>query len=500
MRHERLCCDCERISVHIEAVENAIFDCPFTKCPSAKIARTRKSQTARIDPKGTEGVAVTRGTSVTDIRSSAYEAYVSGLTFCHSLRRALRRAIRRGRRRLHFFNSVLCIIFSIDGQTDMAKKATKNLDTKLAQEFSDAFSVEAAQEVFARAHSERLAATRTLLLRFCHAGGASESSVSGSLESLTDSPHTFTRAVPQVLLFEGGTEEERQALALWWSAVQHCSNIHQHGSPCGQCTACLHIATRMHTEVFAFDGRISNAEDEKNPGPVRALNKDNTEELKLRLGDSTRDEGKRVVIMSGIEGKRSAAANALLKVLEEPSLTTIFILLAPQREQLLPTLVSRSWVITLPWPCARTLSQDFLPWEYAIANFLSGKRATEKQPDWWALNGTKNTADGPVDAKKALYVLLLCQKCLLMALSPSSTLLSESASSTHLDADKNYEHAHTSPLATYFMHLSPEKLLHISALVDKTQEMVLYGVHAGRCLDSFIMSLFLVCRQGATRP
>ncbi|MGE4503861.1 MAG: DNA polymerase III subunit delta', partial [Desulfovibrionaceae bacterium] len=43
-------------------------------------------------------------------------------------------------------------------------------------------------------------------------------------------------------------------------------------------------------------------------------------------------------------------SNALLKSLEEPRPGNVFVLLTPQRERLLPTLVSRSWVFTLAWP------------------------------------------------------------------------------------------------------------------------------------------------------
>ena len=82
-------------------------------------------------------------------------------------------------------------------------------------------------------------------------------------------------------------------------------------------------------------------------------------ELKSRLRDAPHGQGRRVVLLMGLSLNRDEAANALLKALEEPSPTTVFVLLAPQREQLLPTLVSRSFCLTLP---GRTAGRGIRLW------------------------------------------------------------------------------------------------------------------------------------------
>ena len=58
-------------------------------------------------------------------------------------------------------------------------------------------------------------------------------------------------------------------------------------------------------------------------------------ELKQKLRDAPHGQGRRVVLLMGVEQNRSNAANALLKALEEPSPSSCFVLLAAQREQLL---------------------------------------------------------------------------------------------------------------------------------------------------------------------
>lgn len=54
----------------------------------------------------------------------------------------------------------------------------------------------------------------------------------------------------------------------------------------------------------------------------------------------------KVFILEDAERMQPASANALLKTLEEPSLDTTFILLTSQVKQILPTIVSRSAILT----------------------------------------------------------------------------------------------------------------------------------------------------------
>ena len=177
-------------------------------------------------------------------------------------------------------------------------------------------------------------------------------------------------APPQVLLLEGGSEAQRMDTARYWAMRINCPTAGTTGIPCLACPSCQQIAAGEHLDLAAYDGRISNREDEENPGPVRAFNMERVRELKVRLRDAPHGQGRRVVLLMGLSLTRDEASNALLKALEEPSKTTVFVLLAPQREQLLPTLVSRSFCLTLPWPDCHADDPEMQPWEDALAQFL----------------------------------------------------------------------------------------------------------------------------------
>jgi DNA polymerase-3 subunit delta' len=267
---------------------------------------------------------------------------------------------------------------------------------------------------------------------------------------------------PQVLLFEGGTETERAALARYWAALQHCQQLA--GEPCFHCPSCVQIADNVHLDVLAYDGRISNKEDEEKPSAVRALNIDNMRQLKSRLRDSPHGQGKRVVLLAGMQNNRDEAANALLKVLEEPSASTLFVLLCPQREQLLPTLVSRAWVLTLPWPDTRALDPALRPWQDALASFIQHGQG------WLDKTAQKNAVTPLIAAE----ILLSCQKALSHSLSSPVDSLSP-------------------PLVQLFAAKTIEQRSQAASLIDEAQEALHSNVNPARVLDYLATSLFVLC-------
>ncbi|MEG2171659.1 MAG: DNA polymerase III subunit delta' [Desulfovibrionaceae bacterium] len=278
---------------------------------------------------------------------------------------------------------------------------------------------------------------------------------------------------PQCLLFEGGTAQSRMALAHWWAAHLNCSAspAPSPAGPCLQCDVCTRIGSQNHSDVLIFDGRISNKEDTENPGPVRAFTMDNVRQLKGLLGDTPRHARHRVVILTGIDHSRDEAANALLKALEEPSPSTVFVLLCPQREQLLPTLVSRSWVLTLPWPHENTTPDaappHLAPWYEALARFLQAPGSPHSGTGWLE----RSAAKGAVDLEIATSILMHCQKMLTRALSSSPP-------------------HNLAPLGLFFARLSPLQCATAVDVLAQAQEALHANVTPARVLDWLILQLY----------
>lgn len=144
----------------------------------------------------------------------------------------------------------------------------------------------------------------------------------------------LARNPPQVLVLEGGTAADREAAALYYAAALNC------GGPgaCGRCEACVQVRGKVHMDLVFLDGS------------EQSIKVDDIREVRQKVGEPPRGPGHRVVILTEAQGLTQQAANALLKSMEEPRPGNCFVLLAPQRERLLPTLVSRSWTLTLAWP------------------------------------------------------------------------------------------------------------------------------------------------------
>lgn len=286
-------------------------------------------------------------------------------------------------------------------------------------------------------------------------------------------------APPQTLLFEGGGEAARQELARYWACAGTCPQAldaagrGEPATPCLACPVCAQVAAGEHLDVLAYDGRIGNREDEENPGPVMAFNMRRARELKSRLRDAPHGPGRRVVLLMGLSPARDEAANALLKALEEPSEHTVFVLLAPQREQLLPTLVSRSFCLTLPWSQDGTAAPGLAEWEGTLAEFLrTGRGFLEKA-----------AARGGLDAAQAADLLMSCQKALLRVLAQGAPPAPEA------------------PLAAA---LTPLREARRAALcgrwLDEAQEMLRFGVAPARVMEGFASRLFVLLRSGETTP
>jgi DNA polymerase-3 subunit delta' len=105
--------------------------------------------------------------------------------------------------------------------------------------------------------------------------------------------------------------------------------------PCGQCRSCKLIAAGRHPDLHlvAPEGNTLKIDQ------VRALQHD--------LALSPVEGRYRVTIIEGMDKATSEASNALLKTLEEPPPSVIVILIAPEPEALLPTIVSRCQPIAL---------------------------------------------------------------------------------------------------------------------------------------------------------
>ncbi len=215
-------------------------------------------------------------------------------------------------------------------------------------------------------------------------------------------------AQPQVLHIEGAYAAARVAMAHYWAAAVNCEAT---PPPCLTCQTCLRIGAGLYADAPFLDGRAGN------------IKVDDVREMRALVSEAPRYGKRRVIMLLEAQTLGIEAANALLKVLEEPNPGTLFVFTIPQRERLLPTLVSRGWVMTLPWTFAPSMpgvpysaeradmpdragmdntEESLAEWEKQLARFLSTRQSL------FAKTGLK----GSLDATMAQRLTLRVEKAL----------------------------------------------------------------------------------------
>ncbi len=162
--------------------------------------------------------------------------------------------------------------------------------------------------------------------------------------------HIAQGSLRQAYLFCGPEGIGRRTLALRLAQAVNCLNPPQAGDLCGVCRSCRLIAEMRHPDldIVAADQR----------GGV--LRVDQIRELQHRLSLAPYEGHYRIALILRFEEANLNAQNALLKTLEEPPRRVILLITAQDREQLLPTIVSRCEVVRLRPLAVSALAQTLI--------------------------------------------------------------------------------------------------------------------------------------------
>ncbi len=99
---------------------------------------------------------------------------------------------------------------------------------------------------------------------------------------------------------------------------------------CGTCAACSRIARGVHPDVIVVE-----------PGESGSIKVDQVRDVIDRAGFRPFEGRRRAVIVDEADAMMPAAQNALLKTLEEPPPSSVFMLVTARPDMLLPTVQSR---------------------------------------------------------------------------------------------------------------------------------------------------------------
>ncbi|MCL1819696.1 MAG: hypothetical protein FWG36_03460 [Oscillospiraceae bacterium] len=136
-----------------------------------------------------------------------------------------------------------------------------------------------------------------------------------------------TERIPHAILISGGDSDDAIRLA----SAANCTG--GGGGACGYCTSCSKMRSGNHPDVIVFECGGAKVEQ------IRALCADTL----IRPNESRR----KVYILKNADELSPICQNALLKSLEEPPSSVMFILTAFRADNLLPTVRSRLYRLNM---------------------------------------------------------------------------------------------------------------------------------------------------------
>lgn len=164
------------------------------------------------------------------------------------------------------------------------------------------------------------------------------------------------KSLAHAILFTGPVGIGKASLANWLIASLLCTS---EPKPCGQCKSCLLHKAGNHADLLIVDSTTSS------------IGVDAVRQITLFMQSTAQQQQNKLVLLANAERLTEAAANALLKTLEEPPKNGYLLLLSTYPDRLSATLLSR----LQDWPLAAQFDSRAQHWleqhsNRAVPDFL----------------------------------------------------------------------------------------------------------------------------------
>ena len=153
---------------------------------------------------------------------------------------------------------------------------------------------------------------------------------------------------PHALLIAGPQGLGKRLLALHLARALLCETPRPDGNACGTCSGCGLVERRSHPDLRLIEP--VTYDDEGNATPVDAITVEPIRDLIDFALLSSHRGGAKVAVVAPADALNAAAANALLKTLEEPPPRTYLLLVSHRPGRLPATIVSRCRRLPIAMP------------------------------------------------------------------------------------------------------------------------------------------------------
>ena len=191
--------------------------------------------------------------------------------------------------------------------------------------------------------------------------------------------------LPPSLIFAGQSGSDTRATAIAVAQALNCLAPRDRDS-CGVCSACVRIARGVHPDVLLVE-----------PGDTGTIKIEQVREIVDRARYRPFEGKRRAVIVADADALVPQAQNALLKTLEEPPASSIFILTTTRPDVLLPTVRSRCIRLQFAESGAEAIDHDAREIaQHVLAQIASGDdpaRRLDSAKDLLANTGSGGAGD-----------------------------------------------------------------------------------------------------------
>lgn len=162
---------------------------------------------------------------------------------------------------------------------------------------------------------------------------------------------SINNKLPQALLFSGQKGLGKLQFAHYFGSWLLCQNPAKitNQVPCGECQSCRWMLEKTHPEWFS----IAPLDDSD------VLSIDQIRELTKMMHLTPQYAQQRCILIEQAETLTGAASHALLKILEEPTQSTLFIVVTSYKQRLKPTILSRLTSVSFVPPKESELKKVF---------------------------------------------------------------------------------------------------------------------------------------------
>jgi DNA polymerase III subunit delta' len=315
--------------------------------------------------------------------------------------------------------------------------------------------------------------------------------------------------IPHAFLFTGPKGTGKKTAALAFAMACNCLTAKQanpaaggvvndnipyyRNAPCGMCRSCLKISAGAHPDIHVVKpaGTILKVEQ------IRSLCR--------RLALKPNEAIVRLAVIDDAHLMNAEAGNTLLKTLEEPPDSTVFVLTALQASDLLPTIVSRCRHIRFNPISNRSLA-SFLTEKFGLVSVEAGVIAAMSggsfsiatamaESGWikkrnWIIHQIEFLSRNPIRYALAFSETLSKNKKWLTDAFNIMKIWYRDILISHFSPEKVVNKDLLEKIQKTTSHTSVEKMLFNIDAIELAEQNILSSANARTTLDALVLTLF----------